>query len=204
LTDKELKRANVKATQSIDIQSFVDLDNVDVRYFEKPYYLKPTKGGEKPYALLYKTLLQTKKIGIATVVIRTKQHLAAVMPRDGVLILEILRFADELRDKKASGVTTISAKLSPREMKMAKDLVASMTTDWDPSEYHDTYREDLMKLIRYKIKHGETESILAENDTETESHGKVVDLMPLLRKSLEKTKPSKRVKRGSKKVSQQA
>lgn len=208
LTPEDLKRANVQASQSIDIQSFVDIEEVDVRYFEKPYYLKPLKGGDKPYALLYKTLLDTKKIGIATVVLRTKQHLAAVIPRDGSLILEIMRFPDELRDKKEVGVTPVKAAVNAREIKMAKVLVASMTTEWNPKEYKDTYREDVMKLIKYKIKHGETESIPEETSEAVEVGGKVVDLMPLLRKSLEKSKPArathKKVKRGSAKVSQQA
>lgn len=208
LTDKDLKKANVKASQTIDIASFVDVEAIDVRYFEKPYYIKPLKGGEKPYALLYRTLMETKKIGIATLVIRTKQHLAALMPRDGVLILEIMRFPDELRDRKQVGVSAVTAKVSPRELKMAKDLVASMTDEWNPKEYRDTYREDVMKMIKYKIKHGETESIPEAETDEVESNGKVVDLMPLLRKSLESKGKSpstrKRVKRGASKVSQQA
>lgn len=214
ITDEDFKRANVKATQSIDIQSFVDVKEVDVAYFEKPYYLKPAKGGDKPYALLYKTLMDTKKAGIATVVLRTKQHLAAVLPKDGNLILEIMRFPNEIRDKKKMGVTPVRTKISAREAKMAKDLVASMSTSWNPKEYHDTYHEDLLKMIKHKIKHGDTESIPQEAEEAVDDGGKVLDLMPLLRKSLEQAKPharktakkkattkKKAVKRGSSKVS---
>ncbi len=209
VTDKDMKKANVRATQTIDILSFVELKNVDVTYFDRPYYLKPTKGGEKPYALLRDTLKETEKVGISTVVIRTKQHLAAIMPKDDVLVLELLRFPDELKDKKEVGIPAIHAKVSAREIKMAKELVASMSSDWSPEEYHDTYREDLMKMINYKIKHGDTESIPQSQELEkTTSHSRVVDLMPLLRQSLEKSghtpKPKnskKKVKRGPSKVS---
>lgn len=204
ITDEDFRKANVKATQTIDIQSFVNLDDVDVVYFEKPYYLKATKGGEKPYALLYKTLLETGKIGIATIVIRKKQHLAAVMPKDGILVLEIMRFPDEIRDRKEMDLPRITAKVSPREVKMAKDLVASMSAEWEPGDYKDTYHDDLMKMIKYKIKHGKTKAVTEEAVEEESDSGNVVDLMPLLRKSLESSGSAhsrkKRVKRGTAKV----
>lgn len=218
VTKEDFQKANVKATQTIDIMSFVNLEDVDVAYFEKPYYLKPAKGGAKPYALLHKTLLETGKVGIATVVIRTKQHLAAVMPRKDILILEILRFPDELHPREGVDIPKVTAPVSAKEIKMAKDLVESMSEKWDPKQYKDTYREDLMKMIKYKIKHGETESLPSNlEEGEPDEDGNVLDLMPLLRKSLEEgkstrkaksnssSKPAKKkVKRGATKVHKQA
>lgn len=200
LTDKDIKSANPKATQTIDIQNFVDVRDVNVAYFEKPYFIKPLKGGEKPYSLLYKTLMKTGKVGIATVVIRTKQHLAALISNDGMLMLELLRFSDELRSRKDIEIN--HPKVSSSELKMASELVASMTAEWDPKQYKNTYKQDIMKMIRYKIKHGKTYTPEVLEDESDLQSGKVVDLMPLLKKSLEGKKKKRRgVKRESSKVS---
>lgn len=197
ITDEDLKRANVKATQTIDIEHFVDLEQVETIYFEKPYHVMPTKGGEKPYALLRDSLKKKKKIAIAKVVIRTKQHLAALMPEGDHLILEILRFQHEIRDMSELKVPAPSKAISPKELKMASDLIDAMSEDWDPSEYKDTYYDDIKKMIAYKVKHGDTEDVeMPEEDTEP-SRGKVVDLMPLLRESLAGKRPAKRATKAS-------
>lgn len=184
ITDEDLKKANVKATQTIDIESFVDLDEVDAIYFEKPYHVMPTKGGEKPYALLRDSLKKKKKIAIAKVVIRTKQHLAALMPIEDHLVLEILRFQHEIRNLDELKVPEPSKAVSTKELKMASDLIDAMSEKWDPKSYKDTYYDDVKKMIAYKVKHGETKSVEIPEEDTSSPRGKVVDLMPLLRESL--------------------
>lgn len=184
ITEEDMKKANVKATQTIDIEHFVDLDQVDAVYFEKPYYVAPMKGGEKPYALLRDSLKKKKKIAIAKVVIRTKQHLVALMPDEDHLVLEILRFQHELRDMSEMKIAEPAKAVSPKEMKMASDLIDAMTEKWEPESYKDTYYDDVKKMIAYKVKHGETKAVDTPEEEPRAGHGKVVDLMPLLRESL--------------------
>jgi DNA end-binding protein Ku len=191
LTDEDFRRANVEATQTIDILRFVEGKEIPPMYFETPYYLAPDRRGEKGYALLRETLKHTNKVGIANVVIRTRQYVAALIPVDDVIIMNTLRYVDEVRaadeldvppkNLKAAGVT-------PRETDMAAKLVEEMTGDWDPKDYHDTYHEDLLKLIDKRIKAGETEVISTTEAQETDeepSRGNVVDLMALLKRSVQ-------------------
>jgi DNA end-binding protein Ku len=191
LTDEDFRRANVEATQTIDILRFVEGKEIAPMYFETPYYLAPDRRGEKGYALLRETLRQTHKVGIANVVIRTRQYVAALIPVDDVIVMNTLRYANEVRAAdeldlppkhlKAAGVT-------PREADMAVKLVEEMTGDWNPEYYHDTYHEDLLKLIDKRIKAGETEIISATEAQETEEstrRGDVVDLMALLKRSVQ-------------------
>ncbi len=191
LTDEDFRRANVEATQTIDILRFVEGKEITPMYFETPYYLTPDRRGEKGYALLRETLKHTHKVGIANVVIRTRQYVAALIPVDDVIVMNTLRYADEVRaadeldvppkNLKAAGVT-------PRETDMAAKLVEEMTGDWDPKDYHDTYHEDLLKLIDKRIKAGETEVISTTEAQETDeepSRGNVVDLMALLKRSVQ-------------------
>ncbi len=179
--------ANPKATQTVDIEDFVDLDDLDVLLFEKPYYLVPGKNGEKGYVLLHKVLQESKKVAIATFVLRNRQHLSALMAKGPYLILETLRFAHEvLGVKDADFLDTAKlarVKVSPREVKMAQALVAEMTSKWQPEKYKDTYQNDLQKLIQRKIKSGKTQEV-AEIDAPEATDTNVVDLMPLLQKSL--------------------
>ncbi|HEY7985452.1 MAG TPA: Ku protein [Methylophilaceae bacterium] len=188
LSDADIKKANVKSTQTIDIVCFVEVADISPLYFEQPYYLKPGKGGDKAYSLLRETLRQSAKIGIAQVVIRTKQHLAALMPVDDAIVLNILRYADEIRpaadlDLPAAGSSTISAK----EIKLANSLVSEMTEKWDPAQFHDTFREDILAMVEKKIKAKQTHALTQPEETEQEVEPKpsnVVDLMELLKQSL--------------------
>ena len=204
LTDEDFKHANVEATQTIDIMAFVDAEEVAPTYFETPYYLAPDKRGEKGYALLRETLKATNKIAIATVVIRTRQYLAALIPSGNVMVLNTLRYKNELKSAKDLKVPSSNLKasgVSPREIEMAKKLVDEMTEPWKPERYRDTYHEDLMKLIDKRIKAGKTEVITEPEDDEEEekpAKGEVIDLMALLKRSVQaKGQVSIRSKRSS-------
>lgn len=202
LTDKDFKAANVKATQTIDIEDFVLLEEIDAMLFEKPYYVVPQKNGEKGYFLLRDALEKSKKVAVGKVVIRTKQRLAALMVKGDYLVLELLRFSYEVLE--AHEVDYLEGvkkpKYSDRELKMAEALIKDMTTDWDPDKYKDTYRDDLMKRIRQKIKLGEGEEIEEVKPEKSVGGGKVVDLLPLLRQSLE-NKKSQKPKKSARKAS---
>jgi DNA end-binding protein Ku len=188
LNDEDFKRANVKATQTIDIGRFVDAGSVPAEFYETPYYLAPGKGGAKVYALLREALKRTGKVAVATYVMRGKQHLACVYPHEKALVLNVLRFSEEIRepdelDLPASGEK--AAGLSPKELDMAERLVKEMTEEWNPDEYEDTYRHDLMKRIEEKVKNKETHVLTAAEKTrEPRKSAQVIDLMDVLRKSL--------------------
>lgn len=193
LSDEDLKRANVEATQTIDIVSFAEADEVAPIYFEQPYYLAPTKGGDKVYVLLRETLKKANKIGIAQVVIRTKQRLAALLPMENAIVLNLLRYGDEIRPLKNINLPDASAKkaaVSDKEIKMALSLLEDMTEPWDPQAYHDTYREDVMALVEKKIKANQTKTVTqpSEDEERQPAASNVVDLMDLLRKSIDSKK----------------
>ena len=190
LSDEDFRRANPEASRTVDILAFVELADIEPQYFETPYYLKPEKRGEKAYALLRETLQKAGKAGVASVVIRTKQYLAALVAQDDLLVLNTLRYAEEL--KAPSELEIPRAKVTPKELDMALRLVEDMADDWQPAKFKDTYREDLLKRIKEKIKAGQTEE-LTEPDPDAEKPAKgadVIDLMALLKKSVEK-KPAK-------------
>jgi len=206
LTDEDFKRANVEATQTVDIAAFVDAEEVAPPYFETPYYLAPDKRGEKGYALLRETLKATNKMAIATVVIRTRQYLAALIPSGNVIVLNTLRYKNELKPAKDLEVPAGNLKasgVSPREVEMAKKLVDEMTDQWKPDKYRDTYHEDLMKLIDKRIKAGKTKVITeseADEKEEKPAKGKVIDLMALLKRSVQaKEQSASPAKRSSRK-----
>ena len=189
LTDQDLKRANVEATQTIDLVGFVKADQISPLFYERPYYLEPGKGGAKAYALLRETLKSTGMVGIASVVIRTRQHLAALLERDGVLVLELLRWAHEIRETKGLEVPDERrAHVSKKEVDMAVQLVKGMEVTWDPKKYKDTYADDLMALIQRKVASGKTAEVDESEPRQRRKGGVVVDLMPLLKKSLEQGK----------------
>ncbi|MGX9219015.1 non-homologous end joining protein Ku [Massilia varians] len=194
LSDEDLRRANPEATQTIDILAFVDAEDVSLLYFEQPYYLAPGKGGDKVYALLRETLRKAGKIGIARVVIRVKQHLAALVCVGDTIVMNTLRYADEIRDAGDLKIPTADDKkaaITDKELKMAMALVQGMAEDWDPEQYHDTYREDVMALIEKKVKAHQTKTITMPEPGETKREtGKVIDLVSLLQASLGK-KPGK-------------
>ena len=196
LSEEDFRRANPEAAKTVDIQAFVELADIAPQYFETPYYLIPGKRGEKAYALLRDTLKKAGKAGIATVMIRTKQYLAALIAQDELLVLNTLRYHDEL--KKASEFDIPDAKVSAKEMDMAMRLVDDMADNWEPARYKDTFKDDLLKRIEEKVEAGQTEEITEpEKGAREPKSADVVDLMSLLKKSIEK-KPAKRASHGKK------
>ncbi len=192
LSDEDFRRANVKASQTIDIESFVPTTEIPPQFYETPYYLVPTgRGGDKAYVLLRDTLHKTGRGAVAQVVIRTSQHLALVVANGPLLMLITLRYPDELRAPNSLGRPAQSpkgARLTAKEIELATHLVDDMTAHWKPSEFHNTYHEDLMRRIKEKIRSGQTKAITpAATDEGTEPpSAKVFDLAALLRQSLDK------------------
>src|SRR5438445_6953112 len=189
LKDEDFQRVDLEATQTVDIQDFVDQDEIDPMFFYKPYYLEPQKGGDKAYVLLRDALEESKKVGIAKVVIKTRQYLAGVKAEDSVLVLELMHFAEELAD---SGKLHVPKKIEPgkRELDMAKALVESMSANWDPKKYRDDYRQALMEVIEEKVEAGGKE--IEEKPKKAPKPTKVIDLVSVLQKSLEKTGGAKK------------
>jgi DNA end-binding protein Ku len=192
LEDEDLDRLDIELTKTIDICDFVDLEEIDPIYFRKAYYLAPQDGGEKAYRLLVRALDETGKVGIAKVVIRNKQHLAALRPWNDVLVLETMYYADEVRQpEKADG----KAQVRKPEVEMAKSLVENLSGKFDPKKYDDTYRKELLDLLRAKAK-GK-----ALPEPEADEEGEVVDLMSALRESVERTQKKGRSRSRAKKAS---
>ena len=190
LSEEDFRRANPEAAKTVDIQAFVELADISPVHFETPYYLVPGKRGEKAYALLRETLKRAGKAGIATVVIRTKQHLAALIAEEDLLVLNTLRYHDELKDPSEMNVP--AGKASAKELDMAMRLVDDMADKWQPAKFKDTYRDDLLKRIEQKVKAGQTEEITEpQKEGKAEKRGEVIDLMSLLKQSIEK-KPARR------------
>ena len=184
LKDDDFKRVDIEATQTVDIIDFVELSDVNPMHFQKPYYLVPEKGGVPAYQLLHGVLSETQKVGIAKVVIRTRQHLAAVKAQSSGLVLEIMHFADELVDVEELNIPVAKAAPKAREHKMAKDLVDQMTEKWDPQRYTDDYASALMDLIKDKIEHGGRTTTVAPKARKATN---VIDLAAVLKESLERT-----------------
>ena len=184
LKDEDFQRVDLEATQTVDIQDFVDQEEIDPMFFYKPYYLEPQKGGDKAYALLRDALKDSGKVGIAKVVIKTRQYLAGVKPEDGVLVLELMHFADELADPEKLHVPK-KTEVGKREMDMAKSLIDSMSSKWNPEKYKDDYREALMEVIEEKVEAGGKE--IEEKPKKAFKPTKVIDLVSVLQKSLEET-----------------
>ena len=198
LQEEDFARVDVEATQTVDIINFVALKDVDPLLFYKPYYLEVGKAGQKAYVLLRDALVEAGRIAIAKVVIRARQHLAAVKPQNSGLMLELMHFPDELIDAsqfKAPGLKSVGKS----EMRMALQLVESMSTGWKPEEYTDDYREALQDLIEKKIEHGDKAT---PAPTKKKRPSNVVDLVAILQKSIEETghgqKPGKRTSKSAK------
>jgi DNA end-binding protein Ku len=185
LSDEDLQRASPEKTQTVDILDFVDLEEISPVFFDKPYYLGPDKKGAKSYALLRETLRRTNKVGIAKVVIRTKQYLAAVIAQEDVIVLNILRFAHELRDTGELDLPRGKEGVSERELDMAERLVEGMVDTWDPEKYRDDYYKDLKKLIKERVESGQLEESPEAPPVPKPERGQVVDLMALLKRSVE-------------------
>jgi DNA end-binding protein Ku len=197
LSEEDFRRANPEASKTIDILAFVELETIAPQFFDTPYYLLADKRGEKGYALLRDTLQKSGKAGIASVVIRTKQYLAALVAQDELLILNTLRYADELKD--ISEFKIPDAKVTAKELDMALRLVEDMADEWQPEKYKDTYRHDLMKRIEEKVKKGQTEEIPEpEKEARAPKGAEVIDLMQLLKKSVGKKEKREKPKRAQK------
>jgi DNA end-binding protein Ku len=184
LKDEDFQRVDVEATQTVDIQDFVELDEIDPIFFYKPYYLQPQRGGDKAYVLLRDALKDSKKVGIAKVVIKTREYLAGVKPEDGALVLELMHFADELADTSKLHIPK-KVEVGKREMDMAKALIDSMSAKWNPEKYKDDYREALMEVIEEKVEAGGEE--IEEKPKKAPKPTKVIDLVSVLQKSLEES-----------------
>jgi len=199
LKNDDFQRVDLEATQTVDIQDFVDVDEINPMFFYKPYYLEPQKGGDKAYALLRDALQDGKKVGIAKVVIKTRQYLAGVKAEAAVLVLELMHFAEELAD---AGKLHVPKKLEPKkkEMDMAKALIDSMSAKWDQEKYHDDYREALMEVIEEKVEAGGKE--IEEKPKPRKKPTKVIDLVKVLQKSLEQTGGTKKKTKGRAKQTQ--
>ncbi len=189
LTEDEIRAAYPKTTQTIELLAFVNADEIEPVYFEKPYYAEPLPNSHKAYLILVETLANTNRIGVARIVLRTRAHLTALIPRNNMLIAVFLRFAHDLKDVKDLGVPRMdNAQLgiTGKELDMAKQLVDSMTEDWDPKRYKDDYHDDLMRLIRHKAKVGQIEVV--EKAPEQAAEGEVIDIADLLRRSMKRAK----------------
>ena len=200
LDEDDFMKANVEATQTIEILCFVNVADVPVLYFSKPYFLEPIRKGEKGYALLREILKQTGKMGIAKVVLRTRQHLAGLVVQNDLLVLDLLRYHHELRgteELKIPGNNLSELKISKKEVEMAQRLVEDMVESWNPENYHDDYRDDLLQLIEQKAKAGETEVIEKPVSEEIPKGAEIIDLMSLLKRSVDEKEKKERTQRKS-------
>lgn len=193
LTDEDFDAVPVESSRAIDIQQFVDLEEIDPILYKKSYYLVPEETGAKAYALLRKAMSKDGKVGIAKVSFRDKEHLAALRFVDKVFVLETMYWPDEIRDAEFEGLDQ-DAKVREQEVEMARTLIENLTDPWDPGQYTDAYREALLQLVERKIA-GEEIEVIDEAPT-----AKVVDLMEALRASVEAAKQKETVASGKKKA----
>ncbi|MGF6549184.1 Ku protein [Paraburkholderia youngii] len=188
LSDDEIRSANPESTQTVDILAFVDAADISFLYLDTPYYLTPDRKGEKVYALLREAMTASGKIGVASVVLHNKQHLAALIPLGPMLALNTLRWADEVRgldEFKVPPEGMKAAGVSAKELDMAKKLIDDMSETWDPMQYHDTFRDDIMALVERKIQAGKTEEVTeVETPHESRKSADILDLSDLLKRSL--------------------
>jgi DNA end-binding protein Ku len=185
LSEDDLKAVNPEATQSVDIVEFVELDKINPMYFDTPYYLEPEKKGRHAYALLRESLREANKVGIARVVIRSREHLAALKPNGEALVLELMHYADELVEQSDFDFPELKEKVAPAELKVAKMLIDSMSSDaFEPEKFHDDYRESVLAMIEARVA-GETVTV---HETKRPAATNVVNLMDVLQRSLEQTR----------------
>lgn len=204
ISPKEIEAIYPRTTQTIEIQRFLDVGEIPFVYLERPYYLAPINKGQKVYALLREVLVKTGKVGLAKVVIATKQHLALLIPFGKALVLNLLRWGDEVKpadglDLPAAGIK--GAKLSPAEMKMAEQLVGDMSGPWNPNEFKDEFKHAVMKIVEKKVKAGDTATVVQPEEEAPSGGADVIDLTELLARSLRSGKrtPPAAKKRAAKK-----
>lgn len=196
VSDADLRRASPERTQRIDVLAFVEAAAIPPLYFDRPYYLEPARGGERAYALFREALRRSGKVAVASVVVKTRQHLAAVLVHDRVLVLDVLRYASELRDPaklRVPGTNLKALRIPDRELKMAERLVAEMTDDWDPSKYHDEYRDELLAFIKKRGRAGQLAGAPeTREEPATRKQADIIDIAELLKRSLAKTGEDRR------------
>ena len=195
LSDADLKAANPKATQTVDILGFVPREEIAPIYFSRPYYVSPLKGSAKAYALLREAMERSGQMGIAQIVLRTRQYVAAVYPHQAALVVHLLRYHDEIRAFDAEGLKGTGSAPRPQELAMAEQLMKTMTTEWDPTEYTDTYRRDVLKMIKARAKGGVKKA--RGEAPEEETGTRVLDLMAALKKSVESKGKARAPRRGA-------
>jgi DNA end-binding protein Ku len=189
LKDEDFKRVDIEATQTVDILEFVELEEIDPIFFDRPYYLEPEKRGEKAYAVLRDALKESGKVGIAKVVIKTRQHLASVKPNGNTLVLELMHFAEELVDTNGLKIPK-DVQVSAKELQMAEQLIGRMSGKWDAKKYTDDYTHALLDLIEKKVEAGGKE--LPEAVPTKRTPAKVIDLVSVLQESLAQTQKGAR------------
>jgi DNA end-binding protein Ku len=186
LSEEELEHASAEMTRTIEIEEFVDLAEIDVRFFDRPYILAPGNKGEKGYVLLREAIRGAGKAGIAKVVIRARQYLAALIPQGDALVLELLRYPQEMvaiGEFELPGKNLREFRVQKKEIDLAAKLIDGMTAEWDASKYHDEYRDVLLKLIQRKVEAGQTEAI-EDVDVEEEPIRQTINFMDVLKKSV--------------------
>ena len=196
LKDEDFKRVDLEATQTVDIMDFVPLKDINPIHFNKPYYMEPQKAGQRAYLLLHDALATTGKVGIAKVVIKTREHLAAVKTNEGRLMLELMHFAEELVEPSEIQLPK-EIKVRAGEVEMAKELINKMTTKWDPTAYHDDYKSALTKLIETKVEKGEGGLPKAKKQRGATN---VIDLTEILRKSLRESASASKPRSSKEKI----
>jgi len=204
LSENEIRDAHPEATQTVDIVAFIEAGEIPPLYLDRPYFLAPERRGEKVYALLREALRDSGKVGLARVVMHSKQHLAALMPWGDALLLETLRWAEDVRgvDSLELKAEAVDAKLAKRELDMAKRLIEDMSEPWEPEQYHDDFQQRILKLVEQKAKNGKLEAV-SEAEAEEGDSAEVIDLSELLKRSLRgdskasSRKPSKRSSSGA-------
>lgn len=185
--DEELSRAAPEMTKTIEIEEFVERESVSPLFYDKPYYLVPSKNGEKGYVLLRETLARKNRMAVARVVIRTRRYVAAMLPVGRALILDLMRYQQELRQPDEFDLPEEDMqkyRVSARELEMAEQLVESMTAEWEPEKYHDEFREAIGRYIQEKIESGETAQLAGPSEAEEEP-APTINMMDLLKRSLE-------------------
>lgn len=200
ISPDEIEAVYPRTTQTIEIQRFVDAKAIPFVYLERPYYVSPIQRGQKVYALLREVLHKTGKIGLAKVVIATKQHLAALVPSEKVLVLNLLRWGDDVKslaglELPAAGIK--AAKISAAEMKMAEQLVRSMSGEWEPDDFKDEFKQEIMKLVTRKVRAGDTQTVFQPEEEEPSEGAEIIDLTDLLARSLRGGKTAKPAARKS-------
>jgi DNA end-binding protein Ku len=188
LTKDDFETAALEKSKRIDILDFVDGAEIDERFFDVPYYVTPGKGGERAYAVLREALRQSEKVGVGRVILREVQHLAGITVVDDALVLNLMRFADELVDE--ATFTLPARKVESRELALAQQLIGGLTSTWEPGKYKDDYRENLMRVIKSKMSGRK----LTLSETERQPDSNVLDLMSRLKASLEQGAPRSRAR----------